>query len=77
MMNSKPIRFSHAKKRRLVDKMPALAGNVMETLCNSSPDRSMNWFFIAVATAIGGLIVSFWARSLKPSKWPIWAGCLD
>ncbi len=54
--------LAREETRRLIDKMPALPGNVMETLRSASPDRSMNWLVIAVATAIGGLLIGFWAK---------------
>lgn len=54
--------LAREEARRILTKMPELPGNVMETLRNSSPDRSMNWLFIAVATALGGLLVGYWAK---------------
>jgi len=59
--------LAREEAKRLVAKIPELPGNVIETLRESSPDRSMNWLVIAVVTAIGGLLVGFWAKGYVQS----------
>lgn len=54
--------LAREEARKLLAKAPNLPGNVIRTLQKSSPDQSMTWLFIAMATAFGGILVGFWAK---------------
>ena len=51
--NAVKVRF---ELRRIFSKAPELGPSTMATLEKVSPDGSYNWLWIAIATAIGGLI---------------------